>query len=151
MKKYLLIAGLFIALLPSPVLAQDAAVEERPVSVAEMKQRIQLATDFADIRPVREQINIDIKNMSARLPEAEREDFMRYVQLRMPYDKIEALSIQTMAKLFTVPELKAMLSYYGSPEGKSADAKVPSYTAVIAPEVAKNIDAAVMDAKLGPQ
>ena len=36
--------------------------------------------------------------MAARLPEAEREDFMRYVQLRMPYDKIESLAIQTMAK-----------------------------------------------------
>lgn len=150
MKKYLLISGLLVALSSSPLRAEDTPVAA-PVSAAEMKERLRLAADFDDIRPVRNQINVDIQNMANRLPLAEREDFMKYVQVRLSYDKIEELSVQTMAKMFTVPELKAMIAYYGSPEGKSADAKVPAYTAVIAPTVAKHLDAAVMDAKLGPQ
>lgn len=150
MKTYLLISGLLVALSSSPLRAEDTPVAA-PVSAAEMKERLRLAADFDDIRPVRTQINVDVQNMANRLPLAEREDFMKYVQVRLSYDKIEELSVQTMAKMFTVPELKAMIAYYGSPEGKSADAKVPAYRAVIVPEVAKHLDAAVMDAKLGPQ
>lgn len=151
MKKYLLVTGLLLALSSSPLRAEEPVAADTPVSEAEMKERLRLAADFDDIRPVRDQINVDVQRMANLLVAEERDDFMKYVQVRLSYDKLEELSIQTMAKIFTVPELKAMIAYYGSPEGKSADAKVPAYTAIIAPEVRKHLDAAVMDAKLGPQ
>ncbi|MEK7801588.1 MAG: hypothetical protein AAB276_03955, partial [Pseudomonadota bacterium] len=53
------------------------------------------------------------------------------------------------ADIYTVPEMRAMIAYYGSPDGQSAEAKGAIYGPKIAKDVQKEIDAAVMSVKLG--
>lgn len=138
---------------PAPAYATSqpvAAPQAAAPAADDMKERVKLATDFADIRPVRVMIDQSIQTLSERLPEEERERFMTYVKLRMDYDEIEALSIRAMADTFTAPELKAMIAYYGSAEGKSVDAKMGGYMSKMTPEVTKRIDAVLADVKFGP-
>lgn len=147
-RKTLLLAGALMMIGAPASFAQDAAATK--VDPAEMQERLKYAAAFQDVRPVRDVINESFETVSLTLPEAEREEFMRFVQLRVDYDKIEELSIKTIAELYTVPELKAMIAYYGSQDGKTAEAKAASYTDKISPEITKVIDAALMDAKYGP-
>ena len=56
-----------------------------------------------------------------------------------------------MANTFTVPELKALIAYFGSPEGKSSQAKMGQYIDQVSPEVRKAIDAALVEAQFGGQ
>lgn len=150
MKTLMMSAGLALALLQSPVLAADSATPAAAVSASERAERIKYATDFADIKPIREAIDRDIEAAAMGMTDDEKEEFMRFVQLRIDYEKIEKESIDMMADMFTVPELKAMVTYYGSPEGKSAEDKAMVYTSKIGPQIASAIDGALMDAKLGP-
>lgn len=150
MKKLMMSAGLVLALLQSPALAADAVAPKAAVSPADKAERLKYATDFADIKPIREAINRDIEAATMGMMDDEKEEFMRFIQLRVNYEKIEQESIETMADMFTVPELKAMIAYYGSPEGKSAEEKAMVYTSKIGPQIANAIDGAMLDAKLGP-
>lgn len=138
---------LVLALLAPFALSPGYAGEGR--SADDLQERIKFATEFHDVRPIRDVINRDVQRYAEQLPEADRENFMRYVQLRIDYVKIEELSIQAMAEIYTVPEMKAMIAYFGSPEGKSAEAKGPDYISKIAPEISRAIDAALLDAQFG--
>lgn len=142
-----------MALLTSPVLAADtkaSSVSVPALNAEEKAERLKLAADFADIKPIREAVDRDIENATMGMGDDEKEQFMRFVQLRINYDKIEHDSINLMAEMFTVAELKAMIAYYGSKEGQSAENKARDYTAKIGPLVSSAIDGAMMDAKLGP-
>ena len=150
MKTLMMSAGLVLALLQSPVLAADAAKPVATVQSNDRAERLKYATDFADIKPIREAINRDIEAATMGMTDDEKEEFMRFIQLRINYEKIEQDSINTMADMFTVAELKAMVGYYGSAEGKSAEEKAMVYTSKIGPQIANAIDGAMMDAKLGP-
>jgi hypothetical protein len=136
-------------LLVLALLVPSLAFAGETVSANELKERIKFATEFHDVRPIRKAIDQDIQKYAETLPESDRENFMRFIQIRIDYDKIEELSIKTMAEIYTVPELKAMIAYFGSPEGKSAEAKGPLYTSRVAPEITRAIDAALLDAQLG--
>jgi hypothetical protein len=151
MKKLMISAGLVLALLQAPAFAADSAAPAAAVVKADDRaERVKYATDFADIKPIREAIDRDIEAVAIGLTEDEKEDFMRFIQLRVNYEKMEETSIQLMADMFTAAELKAMVDYYGSPEGRSAEDKARDYTAKIGPMVSSAIDGALMDAKLGP-
>lgn len=117
----------------------------------DMKDRVKYATFLHDARPLRDTIDKDIDVYAAQVSEAEREDFLRHVQLRIDYDALEEKSIHEMALLYTVPELKAMLAYFGSPEGKAAEAKAPLYLKKMAPEVERALNRALMDTRFGGQ
>lgn len=147
MRTVLIALGLI--LLPLQVHATTAASAAESVSPEEMKQRVKYATDYHDVRPIRAVIDGQIDRYARQLPEAEREDFLRYVQLRINYDKIEELSIQAMAETYTSAELKAMVDYYGSPAGKSAEAKSPGYTSKMAPVITQALDSALLDTRFG--
>lgn len=115
----------------------------------DLQDRIKYATLFHDARPLRPLIDSQIDTYTKQVNEEEREDFLRHVQLRIDYDGLEDKSIQAMARIYTVPELKAMIAYYGSPEGKSADAKSSAYAEKLGPEIGKALDGALMDTRFG--
>ena len=146
---------LLLLSVPGTVMAQQ---EQKPaeataaaISAKEMEERVKYATDFADIKPIREAINRDIEAAAMGMDDNQKEEFMCYVQLRVNYDEIEAASIKTMAEMFTVAEIKAMIAYYGSPEGKSAEGKAKDYASRIGPMVTSAINGAMMDMRFGAE
>lgn len=110
-------------------------------------ERLKLSKDLHDIRNSRERINGMIMSAADAVPEADREDFQRYVQFKIDYDALEQKSIAYAAEIYTVPELKAMVAYFGSPDGQAAEAKSETFTDKIGKDIIKEIDAAIFAAK----
>ncbi len=142
MLKYLIAVFLLSFVLVGPVSAETVKSDD-------VKERLALAKDLHDIRHIRDAIHADIEGYAQQIPQGDREDFMRYVALKINFDKLEQLSIAYTADIYTVPEMRAMIVYYGSPDGQSAEAKGAIYGPKIAKDVQKEIDAAVMSVKLG--
>ena len=113
----------------------------------DMAERIRLSKDLHDIRHIRDRINDTIKSAAGSVPDADRADFEKYVQLHVDYDALESKSIQYAAEVYTAPELKAMIAYFGSPDGQSAEAKGSLFADKISKDIGKEIDAAIIAAK----
>ncbi len=122
---------------------QSLAASMKP----DMAERIRLSKDLHDIRHIRDRINETITSASAMVPEGDRADFEQYVQSHVDYDALEEKSIHYAAEVYTVPELKAMIAYFGSPDGQSAEAKGEIFAEKIGKDVTKEIDAAILAAK----
>lgn len=110
-------------------------------------ERIKLSKDLHDIRNIRERINGIVAGAADTIPEADREDFQKYVQLKVNYDALEEKSIAYAADIYTVPELKAMIAYFGSADGRSAESKGAVFSDKIGKDIIAEVDAAILAAK----
>ena len=110
-------------------------------------ERIALSKDLHDIRNIRDRINTTIAGVAKSLPAGDQEDFAKYVALHINYDALEKKSIAYVAEIYTAPELKAMIAYFGSPDGQSAEAKGGDSAGKIGADIMKDIDAAIIAAK----
>ena len=113
------------------------------------ERRLRLAERMHEIWSTRERINDALKSMAQRYPESERDSFMNAMQLAIDYGKVEEASIDAMVKTYTAQELQAMVDYYGSKAGQSAEAKRSIYQDRIQPVIQKMIDKALMAYKTG--
>lgn len=140
MKKLILLLSFIILSFSSFAANADPVADDK-------SERLKLSKDLHDIRKSRERINEMIMSAAGAVPEADREDFQRYVQFKIDYDALEQKSITYAAEIYTVPELKAMVAYFGSPDGQAAEAKAESFTEKIGKDIIKEIDAAILAAK----
>lgn len=151
MKNKSILAVLALSVLVvSPVKAQETATPktELPSSVADERgERLALSRELHDIKRVKDRVLADIETLSQSLPLTEREDFKKYMELNVDFDALEQKSIEYAADIYTVPELKAMIAYFGSDVGRSAEAKGEEYGAKFGSDVQKEIDKAIMAAK----
>lgn len=138
-KSFLLLAVVMLSLSVGVVYA-DPAVDDKA-------ERVNLSKDLHDIRNIRDRINGTIAGVAETLPPEDREDFSKYVQLKIDYDALEKKSIDYAAEIYSVPELKAMIAYFGSADGQSAEAKGGDYADKIGKDIMKDIDAAILAAK----
>ena len=134
-------------LLAVAVLSLSVAAVNAATPVDDKAERVRLSKDLHDIRQIRERINATILEAANAIPPEDREDFQKYVQLKVDYDALEAKSIEYAAEIYTVPELKAMIAYFGSADGKSAEAKGEIFADHISKDIQTQIDAAIMAAK----
>lgn len=140
MKNFYLLVAVFLLLTGSMDSFADPVKDD-------MAERIRLSKDLHDIRHMGDRIREMIDLAAAAVPPEDRVDFERYVQLKIDVDGLESKSIQYAAEVYTAPELKAMIRYFGSPDGQSAEAKGETFTNKIGQEITKEIDAAILAAK----
>jgi hypothetical protein len=76
---------------------------------------------------------------AAELPAAEREAFIQFVTGRVDFEMTRFYAISAMVDLFEVSELEALASFAGTPEGRSALAKLPALGAILTPIVGRQI------------
>ncbi len=141
-KSALLLSVALLSLSAVAVYAEPAKDDK-----AAKEERIALSKDLHDIRNIRDRINATIAGVAQSLPAGDQEDFAKYVALHMNYDALEQKSIAYAADIYTAPELKAMIAYFGSPDGQSAEAKGGDYAGKIGADIMKDIDAAIIAAK----
>ncbi len=118
------------------------------VSVDSIAERMRLSRELHDVRRIRDRIDDTIEAISKTMPDKDREDFMTYMSATMNFDRLEELSITYAAETYTASELQAMIAYFGSADGQSAEAKGGDYAAKISKDIEKEIDAAMLAVKL---
>lgn len=125
------------------------ATPESPVTKTpdDLEQRRKLARELHDIKHVKDHIRETIAGVAKSLPSVEQEDFKKYMELKVDFDALEQKSIDYTAEIYTADELQAMVDFFGSREGRSADVKGEEYTEKFGAEVRKTIDQAMMAAK----
>jgi hypothetical protein len=141
------LALISVVVVAVPTYAEPAAsVTASPVP--DMAERLRLSRELHDVRRIRGKIDDMIEAISKTMPVQDREDFMTYMSESMNYDKLEDASVKYAAEIYSAPELQAMIAYFGSPDGQSAEAKGDDYAAKFSKDIEKEIDAAMMAVKL---
>ncbi len=133
------------AIAPASVFAQETG---NSVSAA-MEQKIELAERMHEIRPARAQIDDAIDSISKRLPASERGKFLVSVRDAIDYEQIERHSIESMAEVFTVEELEAMVEFYSRPVTRNISDKFSEYHQLMQPEIVRMLDKAMMEMRTG--
>lgn len=106
--------------------------------------RLKLATEIHQKVDVRERLFKAMDVLTQFMTPTEKASFWTKMKVAMPAEKVNAVSIQAMADTYTEDELKAMLSFYSSPAGQSAEAKRSAYEKRVGPEFTKLLDQAVI-------
>jgi len=159
MTRFLLILPLL--LFSVPAMAQEdgtpvdasAALKEAPakpaVLTADEKERLELAGKMHEIWPIRTRVETALEAVSKNFPEERHDEVKAALRKAIKYDELEEESIKAMAQTFTAPELKAMIAFYGSDEGKSISAKTADYELALRPVMTKMMDAAMLQLRTG--
>lgn len=112
--------------------------------------RLEIAKQIQEVRPVKEQVDNAIEQyLSTQVAPPQRESYRRALQKVVSYRALEKISADAYAETFTEEELSAMYEYYKKPESISAAKKVPQYTAIVLPEIARMLDRAMMRVRTG--
>ncbi len=148
MRKFLLLPVL-LCLFIAPAMAQNAAPAPAAQAAGDMAQRLELSKKMHAIQPARIQVEKAVGLVAQRIPEANRESFKNSMMGSIDTAKLEEVSINAMAQMFTVRELQHMISYFQAPEAKSIAEKMPNYYMQLQPEIMKMVDAAMMAARTG--
>ncbi len=125
-----------------PAFAQDA-----PGPAYE--QRLDLARQMHEIWPVRLKVEKALDVIAARMVPEDQAGFKAAMRRAIQFDQLEKDSVTAMAQTFTAEELKAMIVFYGSAEGRSVSEKTQDYQQRLEPSLTRMLDAALMQVKTG--
>ncbi len=112
-----------------------------------------LILQLFEVRPPRAMVDAAIEAVAAgRYADADpaKAEFIARLQLAVDYDAIEAAMTREMTELYSGPELQAMVAYYTSELGQTAEAKAPRLREKIAPVLRKMLDQGLLDTMTTP-
>lgn len=112
-------------------------------------RKMALVKQMHEIRPARTQVREAVEQVSRNLPPMERDRFLKMVENAFDYDRLEKMSVEAMADLFTLAEMEKMVGYFSSPEAQSIGEKLPKYQERLQPEIIRMLDAAMMTERTG--
>ncbi|MEM7679768.1 MAG: DUF2059 domain-containing protein [Pseudomonadota bacterium] len=114
------------------------------------EKRLEIAKQIQEVRPVKDQVDGAIDQyIASRIPLTQQASYRRALEKAVSYKALEKISADAYAETFTEEELRAMLDYYKKPESVSAAKKVPQYTGIVLPEIARMLDRAMMRVRTG--
>ena len=123
-RRKVILASFLVALVLSP-----AALAGDPADTPE--SRVAAAKTYLELVPVERMAENVARNIMLIIPEDRRELFRKGVSEGLAQAGIEDLMVKIVAKHFSTSEIDAMTAFYGSPEGKAIERKLPGYTADI--------------------
>jgi uncharacterized protein len=91
--------------------------------------RLAAAQRYAKVADMPKMMRESVQQMAQRIPEAERQDFVDFMNGAVRVDVLESGTVVLMTKHFTTDELNAMADFYGSAVGKSILQKFSVYMA----------------------
>lgn len=115
----------------------------------DMQTRMNLAKMMHEIKPARGQVEDAIKAVAARLQPEQQQKFIERMIRIFDFERLEKISTEAMAEVFTEAELQAMVDYYGSTQARSITEKMPVYQSVMQPQITEMLDEAIIEARTG--
>ena len=134
-RRYYRIAVVLLALIGS-AFASD-------VSSDTPENRAKVVDEYLKVIPVKDLLDDMTEKLAATVPENNREAFKPMLTKHFDLDALVAAEKQSLAKIFTVGELRAMIAYRSTPEGKSSMKKMGAYIADLMPAVQAELVKAV--------
>jgi hypothetical protein len=110
------------------------------------ENRAAAAKRFIEAMPPKELLQGMATRVAPNLPEKDRAIFVEVLNSPEMEKAASRICSEALAKNFTVGELNAMVTFYGSPDGKSAAKKFGPYMMGIMPQIQQEIKKA-MDEK----
>lgn len=140
----------------TPPSTPSKTVSESKAPIAALKddnyeERLELSRKMHEIWPVRPKVENALDIVAEQIQPQERLKFKAGMRKAIKFEALEEASIDAMADIFTVKELKAMIAFYGSKEGRSVSYKTSDYERALEPVLTKMMDKALLDVKLGSQ
>jgi len=88
-----------------------------------------------------------ITTLAQQVPSDRRDEFVALMRKLVPIDAMQAVTIETMSRHFTVEEIEAMTRFQGSPEGKAIMGKLGAYMGELMPQVQREVLRALEQAR----
>lgn len=103
------------------------------------ENRATLAKQYLEVMPPKEMLQGVANRVTPTLPDANRKIFTEVITSPELEKTAYRIMLDSLVKNFTVPELKAMLAFYGSPAGQSAWKKFSPYMDEVMPPIQKEV------------
>jgi hypothetical protein len=97
--------------------------------------------------PIEGMLDDMINTLAGQIPEARRPEFIDLMKKMIVPDTVRAMTMEAMPRHFTVAEIEAMTTFYGSPEGKSIMKKFGPYMGDLMPRVQAEVLRALQKVK----
>jgi hypothetical protein len=88
-----------------------------------------------------------VTTLSQQVPSNRREEFVALMRKLVPVDAMQAVTIETMSRHFTVAEIEAMTKFQSSPEGKAIMGKLGVYMGELMPQIQREVLRALAQAR----
>ena len=115
------------------------------------ENRAKVVDEYLRAIPVKDLLDDMTEKLAATVPENNREAFKSMLTKHFDLDALVAAEKQSLAKIFTVGELRATIAYQSTPEGKSSMKKMGAYIADLMPvvqaELVKAVQATAQETK----
>jgi hypothetical protein len=113
-----------------------AAAAQSPDTTAERRAAAQRYVTTIPSESVFDEM---VATLSQQVPSNRREEFVTLMRKLVPIDAMQAVTIETMSRHFTVEEIDAMTRFQGSPEGKAIMGKLGAYMGELMPQVQREV------------
>lgn len=110
---------------------------------ADLAAKIELAKQYSAAVPVEKEIAESIDTLILQVPVENRALLKSNLQRFIKADRLRTVSELALAETFTLDELKAMVAFYETPEGKAVKDKMGQYQEKIQPILQQMIRDAV--------
>ena len=115
------------------------------------QNRAKMVDEYLKVVPVKDLLDDMTEKLAATVPENNREAFKSMLTKHFDLDALVAAEKRSLVKIFTVGELKTMIAYQSTPEGKSSMKKMGAYIADLMPvvqaELVKAVQATAQETK----
>ena len=123
MKHLLIVALTVTSILSAPAIAQESDITEK----------MALARDYTTSFPVEDDITAAIDNMVLQVPTADRVLLKSILERNINIERLQTASELALTEVFTEEELKALVAFYKTEEGRAVKEKMPVYQQKIQP------------------
>lgn len=130
-------------------LAVSAQTGETMTTLERVERKLELAERMHELQPIEPRIDNAINALTEGFPEDQRNVMKVRLKRLMNIPAIEVVSIETMAEIYTLAELEAMVAYYELPEARSAVAKDSEYGTRLGAHIFRMVDRALMELRAG--
>ena len=145
MQRYLLV---FLLVVIAAACADTQSAKSLPDNP---ENRTVVAKRYLEVMPPKELLQGVANRVIATLPEANRKIFSEVMNSPEIEKAAYRIMLDSLVKNFTVPELEAMMAFYGSPAGQSAWKKFSPYMNEIMPPIQQEVRKAIAAAQKPPE
>jgi hypothetical protein len=131
----------------APAPATDAMAD--PTKAPDWSKRLELAKKMSIVQPASQQVEQAAEQLAQSISPPDRPAFKAKILAAIDDKRLEQVSVDAMARTFTVPELERMIAYFSAPEARSIAEKMQIYQQLVTPEIYRMMDAAEMAARTG--